>query len=73
MPSVSKDQFELMQAVANDEDVAKQRNIKQKMAREWVYKDMAAVITDTDHGELIGVDRDTAIKYLNDHEPPSDD
>ena len=71
MPSTSKAQYQLMRRAAKDKDFAKERDVKQKMAREWVYKDMAKVLTDHDHGELIGVSKKEATAYINSHAKPS--
>lgn len=71
MPSVSKSQFEFMQSVMQDKDIAKQRNVKQKTAREWVYSDMAQAALDPAHAALIGVKQDEALDYMAKHSDPS--
>lgn len=71
MPSVSKAQFDLMMRASKDKEFAKERDIKPKMAREWVYQDMAHAATDKAHAELIGVSQEKALEYLSKHSDPS--
>ena len=71
MPSVSKKQHDLMKRAAKDKTFAKEKDIKQKMAREWVYQDMALAATDQAHADLIGVSQEKALDYLSKHSDPS--
>lgn len=71
MPSKSEKQFKFMQTAANDKDFAKENNIKQSVAEEWLEKDLELARVDKKHAKLIGITQKEAEAYLTDPPVPS--
>jgi len=71
MPSKSEKQFKLMKAAASDKEYAEKRNIKQEIAKGWVYEDMTLAVVDKKHAELLGVTQDEAGEYIARHAAPN--